>query len=61
MIEVVACPAQVGSVDIRDSRYPDDEVLHASAAHWAEFLVTAKAGAYDVTGKPGLQAGSPAS
>jgi hypothetical protein len=61
VIEVVPCPAQPGSVDIRDSRYPDDEVLHASAADWSEFLAMAKTGAYDVTGGPCPLADSPRS
>jgi hypothetical protein len=46
----VPCPANHGSVDLRDSRYPDD-VLHASAAEWAEFLARAKRGTYDEPGR----------
>jgi Domain of unknown function (DUF397) len=33
--------------DLRDSRYPDEEVLHFSAAEWAEFLAKAKSGQFD--------------
>lgn len=50
MIEAVPCPANHGSVDLRDSRYPVD-VLHASAAEWAEFLARAKSGTYDEPGR----------
>jgi hypothetical protein len=50
LIEAVPCPANRGSVDLRDSRYPDD-VLHASAAEWAEFLDRAKSGTYDQPGR----------
>lgn len=60
MIEAVPCPSHRGSVDIRDSRYPD-EVLHASAAEWVTFLRRLKSGAYDETGRadadPGDRAG----
>lgn len=50
MIEAVPCPAHRGSVDIRDSRYPDD-VLHASAAEWAAFVSRVKSGTYDEAGR----------
>jgi hypothetical protein len=50
MIEAVPCPSHSGSVDIRDSRYPDD-VLHASAAEWAAFANRLKSGTYDETGR----------
>ncbi|MGI8452136.1 MAG: DUF397 domain-containing protein [Streptosporangiaceae bacterium] len=49
MIEVVPCSHR-GCVDLRDSRYPDQEVLHFSAAEWAEFLAVAKSGQLDHAG-----------
>ncbi|MGH3067104.1 MAG: DUF397 domain-containing protein [Streptosporangiaceae bacterium] len=45
-IEVVPCSHR-GCVDLRDSRYPDEEVLHFSASEWAAFLAAAKSGHYD--------------
>jgi hypothetical protein len=46
-IEVVPC-IHPGSVDLRSSNYsPGDEVLHCSAAEWAEFIATVKTGTYD--------------
>ena len=36
-IEAIPCP-HPGCVDLRDVRYPDDDVLHLTAAEWAEFL-----------------------
>ena len=42
-IEAVPCP-HPGCVDLRDLRYPDDGVLHLTAAEWSETLaeVTAR-------------------
>jgi hypothetical protein len=40
-IEAVSC-SHSGCVDLRDSRYPDDDVLHLSAEEWAEFLAAVK-------------------
>lgn len=46
-IEVVAC-IHPGSVDLQSSNYsPGDEVLHCSAAEWAEFIAAVKTGEYD--------------
>lgn len=45
-IEVVPCSLR-GCVDLRDSRYPDGEVLHLTAAEWAEFLAAVKSGRFD--------------
>lgn len=46
-IEVVPC-THPGAVDLRSSSHlPGDEVLHASAAEWAEFIATVKAGKFD--------------
>jgi hypothetical protein len=45
-IEVMPCSHR-GCVDLRDSRYPDEEVLHFSSAEWAEFLAKAKSGQFD--------------
>lgn len=50
MIEAVPCPSRRGSIDIRNSRYPDD-VLHASAAEWAAFISRIKNGSYDEAGR----------
>lgn len=38
-----------GAVDLRSTsnHHPGDEVLHASAAEWAEFLAAAKDGKFD--------------
>lgn len=40
-IEAVPCPHS-GCVDLRDGRYPDDGVLHLTAAEWAEFFTAAR-------------------
>jgi Domain of unknown function (DUF397) len=46
-IEVVACP-HAGAVDLCSSNHlPGDEVLHASAAEWAEFIAAVKEGKFD--------------
>ncbi len=45
-IEVVLC-THPGCVDLRDVRYPDDGVLHLSAAERAEFLTAVKRGDFD--------------
>jgi hypothetical protein len=45
-VEVVPCSHR-GCVDLRDSRYPDEEVLHLSGAEWTEFLAKAKTGQFD--------------
>jgi hypothetical protein len=45
-IEVVPRP-HPGAVDLRSSHLPGDEVLHASAAEWAEFIAAVKAGKFD--------------
>jgi hypothetical protein len=45
-IEVVPCSLS-GCVDLRDGRYPDDGVLHLTAAEWAEFLTAAQRGDFD--------------
>jgi hypothetical protein len=45
-IEVVPCP-HPGCVDLRDVRYPDDGVLHLTAAEWVEFLTAVKHGDFD--------------
>jgi hypothetical protein len=34
-------------VDLLDARYPNDGVLHMTAAEWAEFLAEVKRGAFD--------------
>lgn len=59
-IEVVPC-SEHNCVDLRDSRYPDrEEVLHLSAAEWAEFLSAVKAGMFDhVCGLPRAIQGPP--
>lgn len=57
-IEVVPC-IHPGSVDLRSSNYsPGDEVLHCSAAEWAEFIAAVKTGKYDHL-NPGCSAGYP--
>ena len=46
-IEVVPCLHR-GDVDLRSgSHLPGDEVLHASAAEWAEFIAAVKDGKLD--------------
>ena len=45
-IEAVSCP-HPGCVDVRDVRYPDDGVLHLTAAEWTEFLAAVKRGDFD--------------
>jgi hypothetical protein len=50
-IEAVPC-SHPGAVDLRDSRYPDEEVLHFSAAEWREFVAAVKAGKLDGVGSP---------
>ena len=46
-IEVVPC-LHPGAVDLRSSNHlPGDEVLHASAAAWAEFIAAVKDGKFD--------------
>lgn len=58
-IEAVTC-SHAGCVDLRDVRYPDDGVLHLSAADWTEFLAAVKNGDFDqlttpATGRRGVQ------
>ena len=50
-IEAVPC-AQPGCVDLRDVRYPDDDVLHLNAADWTEFLAGVRRGDFDVLIEP---------
>jgi len=45
-VEAVPC-SQHGCVDLRDVRYPNDGVLHLTAAEWTEFLAAAKRGVFD--------------
>lgn len=49
-VVAAACGAQHGAMDLLDDRYPHDEVLHFSAAEWAEFLAEVKAGKFDSMG-----------
>jgi hypothetical protein len=51
-VVAVACGAHHGAVDLLDDRYPGDEVLHFSAAEWAEFLAEVKAGKFDSVAHP---------
>jgi hypothetical protein len=51
-VVAVACGARHGAVDLLDDRYPRDEVLHFSAAEWAEFLAEVKAGKFDSAAHP---------
>jgi hypothetical protein len=48
-IEAVPC-SHPGAVDLRDSRYAGEEVLHFSAAEWAEFVAAVKSGQFDHVG-----------
>jgi hypothetical protein len=51
-IEVVPC-LHPGAVDLRSSNHlPGDEVLHASAAEWAEFIAAVKDGRFDDVAQP---------
>jgi hypothetical protein len=50
-IEAVPC-SHPGAVDLRDSRYPDEEVLHFSAAEWREFVAAVKAGKLNHADRP---------
>ena len=45
-VEAVPCP-HPGCVDLRDVRYPDDGVLHLTAAEWFEFIAAVKHGDFD--------------
>jgi hypothetical protein len=46
-LEAVPCP-HPGAVDLRSSNhFPGDEVLHASAEEWAEFIAAVKDGKFD--------------
>ena len=56
-IEAVSC-SHSGCVDLRDSRYPDDDVLHLSAEEWAEFLAAVKQGGFDHLPWPGEAVGN---
>jgi hypothetical protein len=47
MIEVVPCSGHPGCVDLIDSRYPDHDRLHLTAAEWAEFRTAMQNGKYD--------------
>ena len=52
-IEAVRC-LHPGCVDLRDVRYPDDDVLHLAAGEWIEFLAAVKRGDFDeLTGPDG--------
>jgi hypothetical protein len=42
-----------GCMDLRDSGYPEDDVLHLSAREWAEFLAAVKSGGFDHVRGPG--------
>jgi hypothetical protein len=50
-IRAVPCQGHPGCVDLIDDRYPEDgpdgDVLHLTAAGWAEFVAAVKAGKYD--------------
>ena len=48
-IDAVPCPHR-DCVDIRDTGKPEADVLHCSAAQWAEFLTAIKAGKFDAVG-----------
>jgi len=50
-IEAVPC-TQPGRVDLRDVRYPDDDVLHLTAAEWTEFLEAVQRGDFDELIRP---------
>ncbi len=50
-VEAVPCSHR-GAVDVRHTRYPDD-VLHLTAAEWAEFTAAVKAGKFDHLAGPG--------
>ena len=50
----VPCKGHQGCVDLIDGRYAEDspdgdggDVLHMTAAEWAEFVAAVKAGQYD--------------
>lgn len=58
-IEVVLCK-HPGCVDLRDVRYPEDGVLHLSAAEWAGFLTAVKRGDFDALTVPGRALEDPA-
>jgi hypothetical protein len=58
-IDAVPCPHQ-DCVDIRDTGKPEADVLHCSAAQWAEFLAAIKAGKFDAVGSPDQPARLPA-
>jgi hypothetical protein len=45
-IEAVPC-SHPGCVDLRDVRYPDDGVIHLTAAEWSEFITAVKRGDFD--------------
>jgi hypothetical protein len=51
-IEAASCP-HPGCVDLRDVRYPDDDVLHLNTAEWTEFLAAVKRGDFDALARPG--------
>lgn len=46
-IEVVPCPGHPGCVDIIDSRGPESDPLHLTAAEWQEWVAAVKAGKLD--------------
>lgn len=46
-IEIVPCPGDRGCVDIIDSRWPDSDPLHLTAADWQEWVDAIKAGKLD--------------
>ena len=46
-IEVVPCPGHRGCVDIIDSRGPEGDPLHLTAAEWQEWVGAIKAGKLD--------------
>lgn len=49
-IEVVPCPGRRDCVDIIDSRGPEADPLHLTAAEWREWVDAIKAGKLDVVG-----------
>lgn len=52
-IEVVPC-SPPGAVDLRSSNHlPGDEVLHASAAEWTEFIAAVKDGKFNTVTSAG--------
>jgi hypothetical protein len=46
-IEVMPCPGRRDCVDIIDSRWPEGDPLHLTAAEWQEWVDAIKAGKFD--------------